>query len=100
MGPGKADLLAGIAATGSIMAAGRAMAMSYRRAWLLVDEMNRMFKQPVVRASKGGKGGGGGAELTPFGRELLARYRSMERKTARAIAADLTALRRAAANGG
>ena len=57
IGPGKADLLDHIAATGSIAAAGRHMAMSYRRAWLLVDEMNRMFKAPVVTTAKGGGGG-------------------------------------------
>lgn len=95
-GPGKADLLAAIAATGSIVAAGKGMAMSYRRAWLLVDEMNRMFKTPLVQASKGGKGGGGGAELTAFGRDVLARYRNMEKVTAKAIATDLKALRKAA----
>jgi len=92
IGPGKADLLDHIVATGSIAAAGRHMAMSYRRAWLLVDEMNRMFKAPVVTTAKGGKGGGGGAVLTDFGREVLARYRNMQNATAQAIAADLKAL--------
>ena len=95
MGPGKADLLDHIVTTGSIAAAGRAMAMSYRRAWLLVDEMNQMFREPLVTTAKGGRGGGGGATLTALGREVLSRYRSMERATAKAIAADLTALRRA-----
>ncbi len=92
MGPGKADLLDNIVATGSIAAAGRRMSMSYRRAWLLIDEMNRVFKSPVVSTAKGGKGGGGGAVLTEVGREVLARYRNMQAVTAKAIAADIEAL--------
>ena len=76
MGPGKADLLEAIEHTGSISAAGRSMEMSYRRAWLLVDEMNRCFKSPLVETAKGGSHGGG-AHLTPFGQEVLARYREM-----------------------
>ena len=97
IGPGKADLLGHILDTGSIAAAGRCMAMSYRRAWLLVDEMNRMFKTPVVTTAKGGKGGGGGAALTTLGRDVLKRYRNMQTVTARAIADDLKALRGALA---
>ncbi len=95
IGPGKADLLDHIVVTGSIAAAGRKMAMSYRRAWLLVDEMNSMFRRPLVTTSKGGKGGGGGARLTAFGAEVLARYRRMQEDTARVIDRDLQALRRA-----
>lgn len=95
VGPGKADLLQHIVDTGSIAAAGRRMAMSYRRAWLLVDEMNQIFKDPVVTTAKGGKGGGGGAVLTDFGRELLARFRNMQRATDKAIARDVKALRAA-----
>lgn len=94
VGPGKADLLDQIAATGSIAAAGRRMSMSYRRAWLLVDELNGMFKTPVVTTSKGGKGGGGGAQITAFGRDVLKRYRRMQKTTAKAIADDLRALRK------
>jgi molybdate transport system regulatory protein len=94
LGPGKADLLDHIAETGSIAAAGRAMAMSYRRAWLLVEELNTMFKRPVVTTSKGGTGGGGGARLTATGRDVLMRYRNMEKATARAIARDFAALQR------
>jgi molybdate transport system regulatory protein len=94
VGPGKADLLDHIAATGSIAAAGRRMAMSYRRAWLLVEELNTTFEAPVVETTKGGKGGGGGARLTAFGRQVLRRYRRMQRTTAKAIAKDLNALRR------
>jgi molybdate transport system regulatory protein len=97
IGPGKADLLDHIVVTGSIAAAGRQMAMSYRRAWLLVDEMNHMFKAPVVTTAKGGKGGGGCAVLTDFGREVLARYRNMQAVTAKAIADDLKALHSALA---
>lgn len=97
LGPGKADLLAHIDETGSIAAAGRAMAMSYRRAWLLIEELNLMFKRPVVTTSKGGTGGGGGARLTALGRDVLSRYRAMERATGRAIAKDLAALQRVVA---
>ncbi|MGH8324499.1 MAG: winged helix-turn-helix domain-containing protein, partial [Steroidobacteraceae bacterium] len=63
VGPGKADMLEGIAELGSIAAAGRRMRMSYKRAWELVGELNRCCDQPLVDASKGGKGGGG-ASLT------------------------------------
>ncbi len=97
MGPGKADLLDHIIATGSIAAAGRRMKMSYRRAWLLVDEMNHMFKSPVVTTAKGGKGGGGGAVLTPLGRDVLSRYRNMQAATEKAIAGDLKVLKNALA---
>ncbi len=74
LGPGKADLLAAIEKTGSISAAGKSMHMSYRRAWILVDVMNRCFKQPLVHTAKGGKDGGG-ATLTPLGKQVLANYR-------------------------
>jgi molybdate transport system regulatory protein len=96
LGPGKADLLALIGDSGSIVAAGKAMDMSYRRAWLLVDTLNKMFKTPLVTKTKGGKGGGGGAELTALGRDVLARYRNMEKLTAKAIKGDVAALRKAA----
>ncbi|CAG0954140.1 Molybdenum-pterin-binding protein MopA [Myxococcaceae bacterium] len=76
MGPGKAELLEAIMETGSISAACKAMDMSYRRAWSLVDEMNRCFKERIVVTSKGGAHGGG-AEVTPYGREVLKRYREM-----------------------
>lgn len=75
MGPGKADLLDAIAAHGSISAAGRALGMSYRRTWLLVDEMNRCFVERLVAT---GRGGGGGARLTPAGEAALAAYRALE----------------------
>jgi molybdate transport system regulatory protein len=93
IGPGKADLLEGIAATGSIAAAGRRMGMSYKRAWLLVDTMNRCFRGALVAAVKGGSAGGG-ARLTPLGAEVLAAYRRMQARTARAIAPDLAGLKR------
>ncbi|MFA5985712.1 MAG: LysR family transcriptional regulator [Methylococcaceae bacterium] len=76
MGPGKAELLEAIQQTGSISAAGKSMNMSYRRAWLLVDTMNRCFSTPLVTASKGGKSGGG-AKLTPFGQQVLDQYYKM-----------------------
>jgi molybdate transport system regulatory protein len=77
MGPGKADLLEAIHATGSISAAGRSLGMSYRRAWLLVDEMNRAFATPLVEAHLGGAGGGG-ARVTDLGHEALRRYRALQ----------------------
>lgn len=94
MGPGKADLLEAIAATGSISGASRAMRMSYRRAWQLVDLMNRCFHQPLVRSVTGGQRGGG-ARLTDTGLLALSRYRAMEAAlaaTGAQHAADMTAL--------
>jgi molybdate transport system regulatory protein len=79
LGPGKVALLESIDETGSISAAGRAHAMSYRKAWLLVGEMNRMFADPLVAARPGGVKGGG-AELTAAGRRVIALYREAERK--------------------
>lgn len=93
MGPGKADLLEAIGHYGSIAKAGRSMGMSYRRAWLLVDTMNASFRAPLVEAARGGSGGGG-ARLTPLGRDALARYREMEAKTAELLAADMKDFRR------
>lgn len=88
LGPGKARLLAEIAATGSISAAARAMDMSYRRAWLLVAEMNRVFRVPLVEAGPGGRRGGG-AQVTELGRDALARYRAMEAKAQKTLAKDV-----------
>jgi molybdate transport system regulatory protein len=73
IGPGKVRLLRGIAEHRSIAAAARAMKMSYRRAWLLVDQMNKTFGRPVVATRTGGSARGG-AELTPLGEEIVARY--------------------------
>lgn len=88
LGHGKMQLLDHIRVTGSISAAGRAMDMSYRRAWLLVDELNHMFTLPVVESQRGGKQGGGAA-LTAFGEELLTRFRAMEQRVTEALKADL-----------
>ncbi len=88
LGRGKIMLLELIRETGSISAAGRAMDMSYRRAWLLVDALNRMFSEPSVDTQRGGKQGGG-ALVTPFGEELIRRYRQMEERAQAAIAEDL-----------
>jgi len=82
MGPGKADLLVAIDRTGSISAAGRELGLSYRRAWLLVDVMNRSWAEPLVSTAKGGTQGGG-ARLTPLGHDVLALYRGLERDVAR-----------------
>jgi molybdate transport system regulatory protein len=71
--------------------------MSYKRAWLLVETMNRCFKRPLVEASKGGRAGGG-AMLTELGEEVLARYRRMETLTADAIEPEMAALRRSVAD--
>ncbi len=77
LGPGRADLLEHIQATGSIAAAGRQMRMSYKRAWALVEAMNGLFSAPLVQAVKGGAGGGG-ASLTEMGVLVLAAYRGLE----------------------
>jgi molybdate transport system regulatory protein len=91
IGPGKAQLLALIEKHGSISAAAREMGMSYRRAWTLVETMNRTFREPVVAAATGGRGGGG-AEVTEFGREALRRYRAMEEKAAASVSAEMDAI--------
>lgn len=79
MGPGKAELLEHIAETGSISAAGRAMSMSYKRAWQLVETMNAMFQVPLVHSSRGGAHGGG-AVLTDAGKTVLSEFRAVEDK--------------------
>ena len=91
LGKGRLDLLRAIDRCRSISAAARQLGMSYRRAWLLIDSLNGTFGQAVVQTKLGGKGGGA-ASLTAFGEELVARYRAMEKKAGRAIAADLEAL--------
>ena len=77
IGIGKIELLEGIARTGSLSQAARDMRMSYRRAWLLLEDMNTSFDDPVARASVGGRGGGG-VVLTPFGKRLVTDYRRLE----------------------
>lgn len=93
IGPGKVRLLELINETGSISAAGRALAMSYRQAWLLVDEMNQMFRDPVVAAQTGG-GGGGGASVTETGNDIVRLYREMERRAYGASSPEIRALAR------
>lgn len=83
LGPGKADLLDAIATHGSISAAARALGLSYRRAWLMVDTMNRLFADPPVETARGGPGG---ARLTPAGKALLAEYRTLQQALAAAAA--------------
>lgn len=92
IGPGKIQLLEQIQTTGSISAAGRAMEMSYKRAWDLVDELNRICGQAAVERQTGGRNGGG-AMLTPFGETLVARYRAIERSAAAAAHGELLALK-------
>jgi len=91
IGKGKADLLEAIQRTGSISAAGREMGMSYRRAWNLVETMNRCFVQPVVTTATGGSHGGG-AQVTAFGVEVLRRYRELEAKANASVMKEIEAL--------
>ena len=90
VGPGKIDLLEAIAAAGSITAAAKRVGMSYRRAWLLLDTMNRCFGQPLTAATPGGSRGGR-TLLTPLGTQVVARYRRIEAKALKVNAADLRA---------
>lgn len=91
LGPGKIQLLEQIASHGSIAAGGRALGMSYRRAWELIDELNTVFGRPVVTPKSGGKQGGGAA-LTPLGLVVISRYRAIERAAAAAASAQMEAL--------
>lgn len=91
LGPGKADLLERIRDTGSISAAGRSMTMSYKRAWLLVEEMNAAFQAPLVESARGGAKGGG-AYLTETGEAVLSHYRRLEAVVAQAGAAQIEGL--------
>lgn len=85
IGPGKADLLAAIEATGSIRSAAESIGMSYMRAWSLVTTMNKSFREPLVERTRGGSKRGGAA-LTKLGARVLALYQEMERRAAKAIA--------------
>lgn len=91
VGPGKIRLLELIGETGSISAAGRAMGMSYRQAWLLIDSLNSTFREPATATLSGGAKGGG-ADLTPFGKTLIRIYRDIEAAAERTVADELAAL--------
>lgn len=91
IGPGKIELLEQIAAFGSISAGARQMEMSYKHAWMLVEEMNKLFGKPVVSAQKGGPRGGG-AQLTAAGLAVVSRFRAIERAAASAAAQHIAAL--------
>ncbi len=88
IGPGKIALLEALAREGSITAAAKALGMSYRRAWLLVDTMNRCFREPVVASATGGSGGGG-AQVTAFGRQVMASFDAMKARVDRALDPEL-----------
>ena len=91
IGPGKIDLLEAIVETRSITAAAKSIGMSYRRAWILVDQINACLRQPAVASAKGGERGGG-SRLTAVGEDLVARYRRIEAHAAKACADDIEAL--------
>ncbi|WP_181156709.1 winged helix-turn-helix domain-containing protein [Paraburkholderia sp. BL21I4N1] len=94
LGPGKVELLEAVREFGSISAAARSLDMSYRRAWLLIDELNRSLKSPATHSEQGGQSGGG-CTLTPVGETLIRLYRDVEVEAARSCAkqiADLTRL--------
>ena len=93
MGPGKAELIARIGRTGSISAAARAMGMSYRRAWQLVEALNKTYREPVITTAIGGARGGG-ARVTAFGERLVTQFHAMEVKASAAIASDLQRFKR------
>lgn len=87
MGPGKAALLESIRDTGSISAAARHLSMSYRRAWVLTEDLNQLFRAPLVETARGGARGGG-AQLTTLGEEALACYRRMESRALTVVEED------------
>jgi molybdate transport system regulatory protein len=96
VGHGKIRLLEAVREHGSIAAAGRSMGMSYRRAWLLVDDLNALFDQPVIETKHGGQAGGG-AVLTPFGCQVVEKYHAIEAKAHAAASAELASLAAATA---
>jgi molybdate transport system regulatory protein len=91
LGPGKVTLLEKVADSGSISAAARAMNMSYKHAWDLIEEMNVLFGKPLVSTQTGGKDGGG-ARLTPMGQAVVTRFRAIEHAAAKAARAQMEAL--------
>jgi len=93
LGPGKADLLECIEQEGTLTAAGKRLGMSYKRAWDLVETMNRCFESPLVETCKGGAARGG-SNLTPLGRDVLARFRRMEAMAREATRADTRSIAR------
>jgi molybdate transport system regulatory protein len=93
IGPGKIALLEAIRKSGSIASAARSMKMSYRRAWLLVDEMNRLLSEPAVTTEQGGASGGG-ATLTPAGQKAIQLYHSIEMRTRAAARSEFRALKK------
>jgi molybdate transport system regulatory protein len=92
LGPGKVRLLECIAETGSISAAARLMEMSYRRAWLLIDELNGIFGKPVVETAAGGSGGGG-ARVTDFGKRVVVIFRGLEKEAEALVKASMAQLK-------
>jgi molybdate transport system regulatory protein len=93
IGPGKIALLEAIRATGSISAAARSLRMSYRRAWLLVEEVNHALREPAVAAETGGRRGGGAA-VTPAGERLVGLYRTIESHARSAAGGEFRAIGR------
>ncbi len=91
IGPGKIALLEAIRSTGSISAAARSIGMSYRRAWLLVEEINKTLREPAVKAETGGSGGGG-AVITPVGERVVGLYRSIESQARMAAGGEFRAI--------
>lgn len=92
VGPGKVELLEAVQRTGSITAAAKSLDMSYRRAWLLLDELNACLREPAVESAQGGAHGGG-SRLTRAGQELVRLYRDIEHTAARACAGDIERLK-------
>ena len=88
LGPGKASLIEAVGRAGSISAAARELGMSYRRAWQLIDATNKCFRHPLVETATGGRGGGG-ATVTPFGEEVLVRFREIESKAIASVERDI-----------
>jgi molybdate transport system regulatory protein len=93
LGPGKVSLLEAVKEHGSISAAARSLNMSYRRAWLLMDELNRSLKSPATVSEHGGQSGGGSV-LTPVGEEIIRLYRDIEAQAYAACAEQISSLTR------